>query len=115
MRKALIQDAPAVLSDKTLKYKPTQEHFLRRLSSGLLIHWDSLPGDLQDLIIDQAAAVDDRCTETPTPLDIENFIRTVKLAKRQPVHVPSEISLDAASLGPSAAAIESAAKPNGCV
>ncbi len=84
MRKPMIPSGPPKVSDKTVRYHATQEHFLRRISSGVLIHWDSLPSDLQDLIIDQAAIVDDRHTEIPTTLDIENFIRTVKLTKRQP-------------------------------
>jgi hypothetical protein len=96
MRKAMMPSGPPKVSDKSVRYHAGQEHFLRRIASGVLIHWDSLPGDLQDLIIDQAAMVDDAHTEVPTTLDIENFIRTVKLTKRQPAKVESFQSLDAA-------------------
>jgi hypothetical protein len=96
MRKPMIPTGPATVVDKTVKYHADQEHFLRRISSGVLIHWDSLPSDLQDLIIDQAVVVDDRHTETPTTLDIENFIRTVKLARRQPAKAAPHENLDIA-------------------
>lgn len=95
-RKAMMPSGPPKVSDRTVRYNAGQEHFMRRISSGVLIHWDSLPSDLQDLIIDQAAIVDDRHTEIPTTLDIENFIRTVKLTKRQPAKAEAVESLDAA-------------------
>jgi hypothetical protein len=81
VRKTLMPIGPATVVRKTVKYSVDQEHFLRRISSGILIHWDSLPSDLQDLIIDQALVVDDRHAHRPTTLEIENFIRTVKLTK----------------------------------
>jgi hypothetical protein len=63
----------------TLKYKEADEHVLRRLGQALVLHWDELPDTLQDLFIDQAAAVLDREEEKPhAGSDIETFIRKVK-------------------------------------
>ncbi len=66
--------------DKTLKYKETDEHFLRRLASALVLQWDELSNDLQDLVIDQAGVVLDRQDAPHAREDIENFLRTVKSA-----------------------------------
>jgi hypothetical protein len=77
---------PQVLG-KTLKYKDTQEHLLRRLGAAMVMQWDALPDALQDLIIDQAAIVDDREDAPHDVGDIENFIRGAKivaLAKSAP-------------------------------
>lgn len=72
------QGPPQVIA-KTLRYKDAQEHLLRRLGSALVLHWDALPDDLQDLIIDQAAAVEDRDAAAHESGDIENFIRGAKV------------------------------------
>ncbi len=62
----------------TLKYKDADEHLLRRLGQALVLQWDELPDDLQDVLIDQAAGVEDR-DEAPHGADeIESFIRGVK-------------------------------------
>ena len=69
---------------KTVKYRAEQEHILRRLGGALVLQWDALPDELQDLIVDQAAMVDDREDAPHDAGDIENFIRgakTVALAK----------------------------------
>ncbi|MGD9816428.1 MAG: hypothetical protein AB7Q23_04270 [Hyphomonadaceae bacterium] len=71
--------APQVAA-KTLKYKESQEHLLRRIAAGIVLHWDELPDALQDLIIDQAAAVEDRDPSPHTAEDIAAFIRGVKTA-----------------------------------
>lgn len=71
----------------TLKYKDAQEHLLRRLGQAVVLHWDELPDDMQDVLIDQAAAVDDRDDAAHEAGDIETFIRTVKttaVAKETP-------------------------------
>ncbi len=65
---------------KTVKYRPAQEHLVRRLGEALVVHWDALPDELQDLLIDQAAVVEDREEAPHTTGDIEAFLRTVKLA-----------------------------------
>jgi hypothetical protein len=71
------QGPPAVVP-RTLKYKEAQEHLLRRLGSALVLQWDALPDALQDLIIDQAVAVEDRDPQALEANDVENFIRTAK-------------------------------------
>lgn len=65
---------------KTVKYRPAQEHLLRRLGEALVVQWDALPDELQDLLIDQAAVVEDREDAPHAAGDIESFIRSVKLA-----------------------------------
>jgi hypothetical protein len=70
--------APRVVQ-KTLKYQPAQEHLLRRLGGALVLQWDALPDELQDLIVDQAAAVEDRDDAPHEAGDIENFIRAAKV------------------------------------
>jgi hypothetical protein len=62
----------------TLKYKDAQEALLRRLGQAVVLHWDQLPDDLQDLLIDQAAIVQDRDETAHEAGDIESFIRSVK-------------------------------------
>jgi hypothetical protein len=71
--------APRVAS-RTLKYRETQEHLLRRLGSAVVLQWDALPDELQDLLIDQAAAVEDRDERAADAREVENFVRTVKTA-----------------------------------
>jgi hypothetical protein len=72
------QQEPRV-AQKTLKYSEAQEHLLRRLGGALVLQWDALPDALQDLIIDQAAMVDDRDEAPHETADIENFIRGAKV------------------------------------
>ena len=63
----------------TLKYKEVDEHLLRRLGQALVLQWDELPDGMQDVLIDQAVAVQDREEEKPhSGSDIETFIRKVK-------------------------------------
>jgi hypothetical protein len=78
-RRTSAPPAPAGVTLKTLKYGEAQEHFLRRLAGALVLQWDALPDALQDLIIAQAAVVDDRETAPHETADIENFIRGVKV------------------------------------
>ena len=66
------------LALKSLKYKEADEHLLRRLAGALVLQWDQLPDELQDLVIDQAAAVDDRDPSPHAARDIEHFVRSVK-------------------------------------
>lgn len=65
---------------RSVKYSETQEHLLRRLGGALVLQWDALPDALQDLIIDQAAMVDDRTDAPHAARDIEDFIRGAKTA-----------------------------------
>ncbi|MES1159089.1 MAG: hypothetical protein ABUL42_04260 [Terricaulis silvestris] len=65
---------------RTLKVRERDEHLIRRLGSALVLQWDALPDDLQDLLIDQAVIVEDP-TEAPNVRgDIETFLRTAKSA-----------------------------------
>jgi hypothetical protein len=69
--------------EKTLKYKEAEEHFLRRLGSAVILHWDELSNDMQDLLIDQASIVLDRDEAPHASTDIENFVRNVKAVSSQ--------------------------------
>jgi hypothetical protein len=62
----------------TLKYKDAQEHLLRRLGQALVLQWDELPDELQDVLIDQAVAVQDREEGALEAREVETFIRSVK-------------------------------------
>jgi hypothetical protein len=64
---------------KTLKYTEAQEPMLRRLANAMVVQWDALPDAVQDLIIDQAALVEDRDGAAHEPRDIENFIRNARV------------------------------------
>ena len=67
---------PAQAMPLTLKYKDAQEHILRRLGQAMVLQWEELPPDLQDVLIDQAVIVNDR--DAATSSEIETFIRDVK-------------------------------------
>jgi hypothetical protein len=77
-RRAVAPEQPPQVLMKTLKYGDAQEHLLRRLGSALVLQWDALPDDLQDLILDQAAVVDDRDDAAHAADDIQAFVRDVK-------------------------------------
>ena len=76
--KAMASRAPQAEA-KTVKYRPEQEHLLRRLGEALVVQWDALPDELQDLLIDQAAIVEDREDAPHATADIESFIRSAKV------------------------------------
>jgi hypothetical protein len=75
---------------KTLKYNEAQEHLLRRLGGALVLQWDAMPDALQDLLIDQAAAVEDRVDATPEA--VEAFIRSAKAMPLQSAKVDAELA-----------------------
>ena len=62
----------------TLKYGDDQEHLLRQLGQALVLQWDELPDELQDVLIDQASGVEDRDEAAHGAAEIESFIRNVK-------------------------------------
>jgi hypothetical protein len=71
---------------RTLKYDERTEHLVRRLGSALVLQWDGLSDELQDLIIDQAVLVEDRTDGPHQCGDIEAFIRTARsIPLRAPV------------------------------
>lgn len=72
---------PPRAEPRALKYRPADEHVLRRLGSAMVMHWDALPDTLQDLIIDQAALADDREDAAHAQSDIETFIRGAKVVQ----------------------------------
>jgi hypothetical protein len=71
----------AQAESKTVRYRPEQEHLLRRLGEALVVQWDALPDELQDLLIDQAVLVDDREDAPHATADIEGFIRGAKVVQ----------------------------------
>ncbi|MET0181603.1 MAG: hypothetical protein ABW199_01825 [Caulobacterales bacterium] len=75
--------------EKTLKYSAAQEPLLRRLASALVLHWDSIPDEVQDVLIDQAVLVEDAAPNTPNSADFESFLRRVRATSlRPPVKEP---------------------------
>ena len=60
----------------TLKVKESQEHLLRRLGQAMVLHWEDMPSELQDALIDQAVLVVDR--EPATQGEVETFIRSTR-------------------------------------
>ncbi len=89
-RRGFAPDQPPQVALKTLKYREDQEHLLRRLASALVLQWDALPDDLQDLIIDQAAAVEDRDEAASDSSAIEAFIRSAKVTALTKAPVKAE-------------------------
>lgn len=85
---------------KTLKYKPDQEYLLRRLASALVLQWDELPDALQDLIIDQAALVEDREDRACEARDIENFVRGAKACALVKAPADRQAHADASETSP---------------
>lgn len=81
--------APAVIQ-KSLKYREKDEHLVRRLGAALVLQWDQLSDAMQDLIIDQAAAVDDRDPAPHEASDIEGFVRNVKTVAVAKTPAPAE-------------------------
>jgi hypothetical protein len=72
--------AMADVKERSLKYKPRQEHILRRIGAALIIHWDDLSDEMQDAVIDQAVLmIDEADAPLPTRADVETFIRSVKV------------------------------------
>ena len=51
---------PPMARALSLKYKPAQEHILRRLGQAIVLHWQELPKVVQDVMVEQAALVADR-------------------------------------------------------
>lgn len=74
----------------TLKYRENQEHLLRRLGQAIVLQWDELPDAMQDLLIDQAAAVEDRDDGAHEANDFETFIRSVRTTALTPPPDKSE-------------------------
>lgn len=69
---------PPMAMKITLKYGEADEHLLRRLGQALVLQWDELPDELQDVLIDQATMVEDRDEAAHGADVVEAFIRGVK-------------------------------------
>ena len=83
MTKTWPDQEPRVVA-KTLRYSDAQEHLLRRLGQAMVLQWDALTEAQQDLIVDQAAQVEDRDPAPHAAEDIEGFIRAVKVMALKP-------------------------------
>jgi hypothetical protein len=59
---------------RVLKYTEDDEHILRRLGAALVVQWDELPGNLRQLLIDQATNMSDRHSTVQLRQQIETFI-----------------------------------------
>ena len=79
---------PAKAMALTLKLKDAQEHMLRRLGQAVVLQWEELPPELQEVLIDQAVIVSDR--EETSVSALETFIRSVRS-----VALPSGAGADA--------------------
>jgi hypothetical protein len=67
---------PAKTMALTLKLKNGQEHLLRRLGQALVLQWEEIAPELQDVLIDQALIVEDR--DAASASELETFIRSVR-------------------------------------
>ncbi len=72
---------------KTFNLKRGQDRLLQRLGAAIIIQWDDLPDAMQDLLIDQAVAIDDDTDPAPTRESLETFVRSVR-AKDTPSGTP---------------------------
>ncbi len=75
-------DAPPRVAARTLRVRPAQEHLVRRLGQALVLQWDALSDEMQDLLIDQAVTVDDPGGATAE--EVESFVRTVTTMALKP-------------------------------
>lgn len=83
VRRAPPPELPLRVVTKTLRSSASEERLLRRLGQALVLQWDALSDEMQDVLIDQAIVVDDR--DEPVAADeVEAFIRTAKTAALKP-------------------------------
>lgn len=75
-------DAAPRVAARTLRVRPAQEHLVRRLGQALVLQWDALSDEMQDLLIDQAVMVDD--SSGATAEEVESFVRTVTTMALKP-------------------------------
>ena len=75
-------DAPPRVAARTLRVRPAQEHLVRRLGQALVLQWDALSDEMQDLLIDQAVTVDD--SGVATAEEVESFVRSVTTMALKP-------------------------------
>ena len=75
---------PPRVAARTLRLRPAQEHLLRRLGQALVLQWDALSDEMQDLLIDQAVAVDNPGDAGATAEEVETFVRSVTTMAMKP-------------------------------
>lgn len=78
MRRGIPPDMPPRVVAKSLRFRDAEEALVRRLGQALVLQWDALSDEMQDLLIDQAAMVDDRDGATASSEAIADFVRNVK-------------------------------------
>lgn len=63
---------------KTLKIRAADQHLMLGLGAALVLHWDSIPDAVQDLLIDQAVIVLDADGFPDRRSEVETVIRQAK-------------------------------------
>lgn len=63
---------------KLIKYNPDEEHFLRKIAGAVIVHWDKLSDELQELLVQQAADMLDRESMVQADFQIKEFISAHK-------------------------------------
>ncbi len=63
------------ITGRSLDYADEDEHILRRLGGAVVVHWKSLPKDVQDTLLEQAVFMNDRVPAVQLKQQIEAFIR----------------------------------------
>jgi hypothetical protein len=65
---------------KTLKARTADERMLISLGGALIMHWDTIPDAIQDILIDQAAIGLEDAGSPERQAELETLVRTAKLA-----------------------------------
>jgi hypothetical protein len=76
-RVSLPPEGPPRALARSLRIRDAQEALVRRLGQALVLQWDALSDEMQDLLIDQAVLVDDRDGGQASAEEIESFVRSV--------------------------------------
>jgi predicted DNA-binding WGR domain protein len=63
---------------EVLKYNEDEEHIVRRLGAAIVVQWDNIPEETQDLIKSQAINVFDRYHTVQLAQQINVFIKEKK-------------------------------------
>jgi hypothetical protein len=77
-------DMPAIVVAKTLRHRARDEQLVIGLGTALILHWDTVPDSIQDLLIDQAALVLDDIGVTAAQPELETLIRLAKAVPLSP-------------------------------
>ena len=70
-----------VVQGASIKYNDNDEHLLRRIAGAVIYHWDSLPAEIQKLILEQAPFMLDRNASVQLEPQIRMFIEARKGGK----------------------------------